>query len=41
MAAEPASITHRSVAIASADGPEAESVDSGPPQPASAMVDPS
>jgi hypothetical protein len=41
MTAEPTSITHHSVAIASAAGPAAESVDSGPPQPVSATVDPS
>jgi hypothetical protein len=40
-AAEPASITHHSVAIEAAAGPEGSSVDSGPLQPARAVADPS
>ena len=40
-AAEPASITHHSVAIDAAAGPEGSSVDSGPLQPARAVADPS
>ncbi len=38
---QPASITHHSVAIEAAAGPEGSSVDSGPLQPASAAIDPS
>ena len=40
-AAEPASITHHSVAIEAAAGPEGSSVDRGASQPASAVADPS
>ena len=38
--AAPASITHHSVAIDAAAGPEGSSVDSGPLQPASAAANP-